>query len=156
MAAKLGNSVLGQFGMMGRIGDSVRKKAGYAYYAYSSLSSSIGPGSWTVSAGVDPLNLEKAIKLILTEIDRFIQEPVSAEELQDSQSSYIGKLPLSLESNTGVAGSLLNIERHQLGLDYFRRYEDIILEVTPQDALEIARKYLHPDRLAISTAGPEI
>ncbi len=156
MAAKLGNSVLGQFGMMGRIGDSVRKKAGYAYYAYSSISSSIGPGSWTVSAGVDPLNLEKAIKLILTEIDRFIQEPVSAQELQDSQSSYIGKLPLSLESNTGVAGSLLNIERHQLGLDYFRRYEDIILEVTPQDALEIARKYLHPDRLAISTAGPEL
>jgi zinc protease len=30
MAASLGNSILGQFGMMGRIGDSVRKKSGLA------------------------------------------------------------------------------------------------------------------------------
>jgi len=59
LAAALGNSILGQFGMMGRIGEVVREKAGLAYYAYSSLSSGIGPGSWVVAAGVAPQNLQK-------------------------------------------------------------------------------------------------
>ena len=44
MAASLGNSVLGQFGMGGRIGDAVREKAGLAYYAYSSVSAGHRPG----------------------------------------------------------------------------------------------------------------
>src|SRR5574341_2061437 len=61
MAASLGNSILGQFGMMGRIGDSVREKSGLAYYAYSNLSVGLGPGAWTVSAGVNPANVEKEI-----------------------------------------------------------------------------------------------
>jgi len=153
--ARLGNSVLGQFGMMGRIGESVRNKAGYAYYAYSSLSSSLGPGAWTVSAGVDPDNLDHALELIIEELERFVSEPVEEEELQDSQSSMIGKLPLALESNAGVAGALLTIERHHLGLDYFQRFEETISQVSREMALETAQKYLDPTRLAISTAGPE-
>lgn len=152
--ALLGNSILGQFGMMGRIGESVRNKAGLAYYAYSSLSSSIGPGPWTVSAGVDPKNVEKALQLITEEIKKFFTDPVTTEELKDVQSSYIGKLPLSLESNAGVAGALLTIERNQLGLDYFQQYEKLVSEITPESILKSARKYLDPEKLAISTAGP--
>jgi zinc protease len=152
--ALLGNSILGQFGMMGRIGESVRNKAGLAYYAYSSLSSGIGPGPWTVSAGVDPKNVEKALQLITEEIKKFVTDPVTAEELKDVQSNYIGKLPLSLESNAGVAGALLTIERHQLGLDYFQQYEKLVSAITPESILKSALKYLDPDKLAISTAGP--
>jgi zinc protease len=154
--ALLGNSILGQFGLMGRVGESVRNKAGLAYYAYSSLSSSIGPGPWTVAAGVDPANQEKAIALIIDEIKKFVSEPVSDEELKDVQSNYIGKLPLSLESNSGVAGALLNIERHGLGLDYYQNFEKMIRAITPGVILEAARTYLDPDKLAISTAGPEL
>src|SRR5690606_11584028 len=68
MAAALGNNILGQFGMMGRIGDVVREKAGLAYYAYSSRSAGLGPGSWEVSAGVNPKNVEKASELIVSEL----------------------------------------------------------------------------------------
>ncbi len=150
----IGNSILGQFGMMGRIGESVRAKAGLAYYAYSSLSSSIGPGPWTVSAGVDPKNVDQALELITEEIKRFITDPVSEEELADVQSSYIGKLPLSLESNGGVANALITIERHQLGLDYFQQYETMVSDVSRESILEAARIYLDPDKLAVSTAGP--
>ena len=72
----------------------------------------------------------------------------------DVQSSYIGKLPLSLESNGGVANALLTIERHQLGLDYFQHYEKMVSGVTQESILEAARMYLDPDKLVISTAGP--
>lgn len=153
LAASLGNSVLGQFGMMGRIGDVVREQSGLAYYAYSSLSAGIGPGSWEVSAGVNNTNVDKAINLIRNEIHLFVTEGVSAEELSDSQANFIGRLPLSLESNMGVANALINIERYDLGLDYYRRYSDQVRNVTPEQVAEAARKYLNPDKLAIATAG---
>jgi zinc protease len=154
IADTLGNSALGQFGLGGRIGNVVREKSGLAYYASSNLNAGIGPGSWTVSAGVNPANVQKARDLICREIALFVEKGVSPEELADSQSNFIGRLPLSLESNSGVASALLNIERYELGLDYFRHYPDMVRAITPEEVLAAVRKFLDPDRLAIAIAGP--
>ena len=154
LAASLGNNILGQFGMYGRIGDVVRERNGLAYYAYSSLSGGLGPGPWYVDAGVDPGNVDKTIALIRTEIERITSEPVTPEELADSQANYIGRLPLSLESNSGVAAAVLNLERYELGLDYYWRYPELVSAVTPEQILQTAQEFLHPDRLAVSVAGP--
>ncbi len=154
LAASIGNNILGQFGMMGRIGKSVREKAGLAYYAASGLSGGPGPGPWSISAGVDPENVEKAIELILQEVARFTTEPVSDEELSDVQANFIGRLPLSLESNSGVAAALIRLERYQLGLDYYQRYPDLVRAVNAEQILEVAQKYLNVNHLAIAVAGP--
>jgi zinc protease len=156
MAAALGNSILGQFGMYGRIGESVRERSGLAYYAYSSLSGGIGPGPWYAAAGVDPANVEQASELMMAEIRRFTAEPVSIDELADSQAQFIGRLPLSLESNGGVASALLSLERFELGLDHYQRYPDIVQAITPVEVLETAQRYLVPERFAIVAAGPDL
>jgi zinc protease len=140
--------------MMGRIGEAVREKAGLAYYAYSSLSGGMGPGPWYVSAGVDPENVERALELIHQEIARFCETPVSPEELSDSQSNFIGRLPLSLETNSGMASAILNLERYELGLDYYQRYADLVRAVTREEVLETGRRYLSPERLGVGIAGP--
>ena len=154
LAAALGNSVLGRFGLMGRIGDSVRERAGLAYYAYSSLNGGIGPGPWQVAAGVNPANVERALDLCIQELARFAAEPVTAEELADVQANFVGRLPLQLEANEGVAGALLHIERHGLGLDYYQRYPTLVAEVTRQRIQAVAGRYLDPERLAVAVAGP--
>jgi zinc protease len=153
LTASLGNNILGQFGMKGRIGDAVREKAGLAYDASTSLNAWIDGGSWEVSAGVNPANLQKAIDLILQELRHFIEEPVTASELADSQANYIGRLPLSLESNAGVANSILNLERFDLGLDYLQRYADLITIISREAILDVSRRYIHPDNLVIVSAG---
>ncbi len=154
LAAALGNSILGQFGMMGRIGKAVREQSGLAYYAYSQLNAGLGPGSWSVSAGVNPGNVKKAIEIIVAELERFVRGGVSRDELSDAQSNFVGRLPLSLESNAGVAGALLSIERYGLGLDYYQRYASLVQGVRRPAVLEAARKYIDPKRLVIATAGP--
>jgi zinc protease len=156
LAASVGNHILGQFGMMGRIGEVVREQAGLAYHAGTSLNAMLAAGSWEISAGVNPVNLERAIDLIRKEVDRFVREPVTAQELQDTQDNYIGRLPLSLESNGGVANSLLNLERFQLGLDYYRRLPQMIREITTAQVLEAAKSYLHPENLLVVSSGPEL
>jgi zinc protease len=156
LPASLGNNILGQFGMMGRIGDVVREQAGLAYYASTSLNSWIASGSWEVSAGVNPANLQRAIDLIRQELRRYATEPVTSEELSDSQANFIGRLPLSLESNHGVANALLNLERFQLGLDYYQRYPEMVQNVTPLQILEVARHYLASENYIIVSAGPEM
>ncbi len=152
-AAKLGNCILGQFGMMGRIGKIVRDDNGLAYYAGSNLNSSQLGGSWEVSAGVNPKNKKKAIDLIASELKQFVELPVFPEELEDVKSYFTGRLPLDMESNAGVAYHLLNIERYDLGLDYYREYEGLIRSITIENVLEAARKYIDPGRLLIVTAG---
>ncbi len=131
----------------------VREQSGLAYYASSSLSAGIGPGAWDVSAGVNPRNIPKARDLIIREIAHFVEKGVTPEELADSQSNFIGRLPLSLESNAGVVNALLNIERFDLGLDYYRDYAGMVRKVNPESVQEVASKYLHPDKLAIAIAG---
>jgi zinc protease len=154
LPAALGNNILGVFGMMGRVGEAVREEAGLAYYAYSSLSGGMGPGPWYISAGVDPKNVDQALDLINQEVDRFTSQPVTPEELSDSQSNFIGRLPLSLESNSGMASAILNLERYDLGLDYYRRYPDLIRAVTSEAILAAARRYWVSDRLGVGVAGP--
>jgi predicted Zn-dependent peptidase len=39
-------------------------------------------------------------------------------------------------------------------LDYYRRYEGLVNEVTAEDVLTTARKFIDPDKLAIAVAGP--
>lgn len=153
-AANLANAVLGQFGMMGRIGQSVREELGLAYYAGSSLDGGLGPGPWSVSAGVNPVNVDLAIERIIDELRRIVAEPVSAEDLDDVQSYYTGHLPLQLESNEGIAGTLVNIETYGLGLDYLINYRATIRALTRDDLLKAARHYLNPDALVIAVAGP--
>jgi zinc protease len=156
LAASIGNNIFGQFGMMGRIGDVVREQAGLAYHASASLNAMLAAGSWEVSAGVNPSNLERAIALIQREVERFSSEPVTAQELLDTQDNYIGRLPLTLESNGGVANALLNLERFQLGLDYYHRLPGMIRSVTADQVLEVARSYLRPENLAVVSSGPEL
>ncbi len=155
-AANLANSILGVFGMYGRIGTVVREQNGMAYYSFSRLDGGLGPGPWRVVAGVDPANVYRAIDVIQGEIRRLVREPVSEDELADNKANFIGRLPLQLESNEGVAGSILSMERYQLGLDYLRRYADLVNAITVDDVLAAARHYLNPDVFALAVAGPEL
>lgn len=154
--ASLANNILGRFGMYGRIGDVVRQQAGLAYYAYSTIVGGHGPGPWQVTAGVNPDNLERAVELIRGEMRKLIRHAPGVEELADNQTNFIGRLPLQLESNEGVAGAIVNAERHGLGLDYYQRYPGLVAAATPQHILDVSRRFIDPDNLAIGSAGPEV
>ncbi|MEE9513228.1 MAG: pitrilysin family protein [Anaerolineales bacterium] len=155
LAAAMGNSILGRFGLMGRIGEAVRVSAGLAYYAYSAISGGPGPGPWQVVAGVNPKDENRAIEIVQKEIKRFTARRVSEEELFENKANFIGRLPMQLESNEGVAGAISHIERYGLGLDYYQRYQNLIAGITREQVLAVGKRYLDPERLAVVISGPD-
>lgn len=152
--AAVGNTILGRFGMMGRLGENVREKQGLAYYAYSALDAGEGPGPWMAIAGVSPGAVERTIESIVHEIERLRDEPVTEEELTDSQAFMTGIVPLRLETNQGVADTLLDIERFELGLDYLDRYPDLIDQVTADQIRAAAEQFLLPNAYVVGISGP--
>lgn len=153
--ASMMNTILGVFGMMGRIGQSVREEQGLAYYAGSSLGGGLGPGAWSASAGVAPENVEQAIASIRDEIRRIQDEPVSAAELADCQAYRTGSLPVSLESNGALVDVIGDMEFYGLGLNYLHEYIERVNAITTADVQAAAQKYLSADDLVVVVAGPE-
>ncbi len=151
--AKLMNTILGVFGMMGRIGENVREKRGLAYYAYSHLQGGLGPSPWYASAGVAPDKQDEAVQAILDEIARIQNEMVPEEELADSQAYITGSMPVGLETNGGLVNVLTDMEYYELGLDYLQQYPDLIWEITPERVQMAAQKYLSVEQIAVAVAG---
>jgi len=154
MAVNVANTLLGRFGMGGRLGDSVREKQGLAYYVYSSAEAGMDAGPWLAAAGVAPQAVDQTVRSILAEIKRLQDEPVPAEELADTQAYITGLLPLQLETNAGVANVISNMEWYKLGLDYLLGYSDAVWQVTPADVQRVAQQYLDPEVYVLATAGP--
>jgi zinc protease len=148
------NTILGVFGLMGRLGEKVRDEQGLAYYSYSRVGGGPGPGPWRVIAGVNPANVEPAIASIRAEIRRICEELVGEEELTDNRAFITGSLPLRLETNEGVARAILDMERYSLGLDYLQRYQGLIDDITAERVRAVAQRWLDPDAYALAVAGP--
>jgi len=154
LEAALCNVILGQFGLYGRLGEIIREKQGLAYYCYSYLDNRVGPGAWQVVAGLHPTNIDRTIESVRLELSRLQEEIVDAEEFANNKVYVTGSLPLHLETNGGIASNVLNMEFHDLGLDYLAQYADRINRITPEEIQAIARKYFDPDAYTLAVAGP--
>lgn len=153
-ALSMADLILGGLGLFGRLGTSVRDRQGLAYYVYSDVDATLGPAPWEVRAGVNPTNVERAIESILAEVHRLRTQPVDLDELADGKSYLTGVLPLSVETNGGVARILQSIETFDLGLDYLDRYPGIINGLTLDQVHQAAERYFSTDQIVVVTAGP--
>ncbi|GAB4108632.1 MAG: hypothetical protein OHK0022_60340 [Roseiflexaceae bacterium] len=153
-AASVANMILGRIGLGGRLGENVREQQGLAYYCGSSIEADLGAGPWAAIAGVNSANVERALAAILHEIELFCAEGPTEQELSDARDYMTGSLVLGLETNDGIAGTLLGIERYGLGRDYIARYPQIIRSISAEQIVGVANKYLSTENYAVAVAGP--
>ncbi|MEX1018013.1 MAG: pitrilysin family protein, partial [Litorilinea sp.] len=155
-AVRVANTILGQFGLMGRLGEMLREEMGIAYYVSSQYEATRGLGTWSASVGTNPEHVPAAAAAIVAEFHRLGHEVVDDAELEDAQAYMTGVLPLALETNAGVASTLLTMEWQQLGMDYLLHYPDLINQVTAADVQRVAQTYLCDAPLWLAVAGPAI
>lgn len=153
--ASMANTVLGVFGMMGRLGQRVREEQGLAYSIYSQLHGGLGPSPWTIGTGVAPEKVDLAIASILSEVGKIQNEPIPKEELADSQAYRSGSLTVGLETNDGLASVITDMEVYQLGDDFLQTLPEKLRSLTPETVQAAANKYLSTEEIVISIAGPD-
>lgn len=148
------NNVLGQYALGGRLGDRIREREGMAYYVFTAFDPNIGEGPLVIRAGVNAGNVERTIAAIDEELRTVRVDGLTARELAESKQYLIGSMPRMLETNAGIAGFLHACEHFGLGLDYDRRLPGLVGAVTLEEANELARRFLDPERATITVAGP--
>ncbi len=143
-------------GFTDRLSSRLRDREGLAYSVSANITSSAReePGAFTCYIGTDPRNFAKVKGMFLEELNRLRDEKPSAQEVEDAKKYLLGSLPFQLTTNEQIAGQLLQVERYQLGFDYFDRYRKAVAAVTPEEVQEVARKYLDPRRMVLVVTGP--
>ncbi|MCY3748386.1 MAG: pitrilysin family protein [Chloroflexi bacterium] len=155
-ATIVANFILGQLGLGGRIGSNVRDTQGLAYHASSYAVPGLTRQPWSIRAGINPANVDRAIEASLHEARQLAEAPPDAEELQLSKQALIGSLPLRLERNDGIANMLLTMERYGLGLDHLGAYPGLIDSVSADDVREVTAAVMSDPAYTLVTAGPQL
>jgi len=145
-------SVLGG-GFSGRLFQNLREKHGWTYGAYASGAYQRDLGYFAASTEVRNAVTDSAIVEILAEMRRIRSEPIGEEELKLQREYLAGNYLLSLERAEQNAARLQNIEFYGLPADYYKTYAQKVSRVTPEKALELAKKYIEVSDLAIVVVG---
>jgi len=145
-------SVLGG-GFSGRLFQNLREKHGWTYGAYASGVYQRYLGYFAASTEVRNAVTDSAITEILAEMRRICSEPINEEELKLQREYLAGNYLLSLERAEQNATRLQNIEFYGLPADYYKTYAQRVSRVTPEKALELAKKYIEVNDLAIVVVG---
>jgi predicted Zn-dependent peptidase len=149
------NSLLGR-GMSSRLFKEVRERRGLAYSVGSSVSRYSDSGVLSVSAGVSPENVGEAVRVILEELEKLVQERVGDDELAKARDYSVGSFRLSLESSMALgqrAGESLlalgEIESIEIVVENLRA-------IDADDLIRVAQRLLRRDKVALSVVGPEV
>ncbi len=149
------NYILGRGGFASRLNNEVRAKRGLAYAITSFFETGKYSGSFQVVLQTKNESAKEACDLIVKEVERIREEPVSDGELEGAKKYLIGSFPMRLDTQAKIAGFITQVEYYGLGLDYDHRYGSLIGSVTKEDVLRVAKAYLHPERLIAVSVGKE-
>ncbi|MBL9080145.1 MAG: insulinase family protein [Planctomycetes bacterium] len=142
-------------GFTSRCSRKLRDEQGLCYAVSAGITPSAGeePGTFTAYIGTSPEHRQRAIDGFLAEIRRIRSEPVSAQELQDVKDYLTGSFVFALERNSNLAAYAIRARRFALGFDFLHRYPDLVRSITAEQVREAAERHLHPDLLAVVSAG---
>lgn len=152
-AAYVANYILGGGGFRSRLMEEVREKRGLAYSAYSYLYPTEQAPIWLGGVGTDNTRVAESIQIVRAEVARMAERGIDAAELEDAKTYLTGSFPLRLTSNDQIAGMLVGIQVHDLGLDYIDRRNDYVDAVTIEDVRRVAARLYDPEALLVVVVG---
>ena len=152
-AVSVANYILGGGGFASRLMQVIRDEMGLAYSIFSSFSVNKEPGQFKVEVQTENKSAGIVIKEILKQINKMTTVYVSDDELKNAKAYLTGSFPRRLETSRKIANFLAAVEFYNLGDDYSKKYSDYINEVTKEDVLRVAKKYLDTENYILVIVG---
>lgn len=155
-ALEVMNEILGGSGFNSRITRVVRSNEGLAYSAGSGIGFGVYyPGRFRAGFQSKSRSVPFATKLVLDEIRRIREAPVTEEELGVVKSNLIATFPSSFESPAESMGIFAADEYTKRDPAFWATYRDRIKAVTAADVQRVARQHLVPEKLAVLVVGSQ-
>ena len=103
------------------------------------------PLEWTASSARHNIAREDALYAIA--------HAVGSEELEMVKNYIIGSQALQIETPGQVASFVRTVALYDLPADYYQRFPAEVRALTADALLEIARRYMNPERMVAVVAG---
>jgi zinc protease len=152
-AAYVLNYILGGGGFSSRLMDDIREKRGLTYGIGTGLSVQEHFWRWTGSASTKNESASEVVKLIKEDIGRLGAEGPTEKEVADAKAYLTGAYPLGFDSNTKIAGNLMQVREDDLGVDYIAKRNSLIEGVTLADLKRVAAQYMKPEAYTFVEVG---
>ena len=150
---KLLSVILGE-NMSSRLFQKLREQHGLCYSVQTGVMSLADSGLFSISAGLDPSKLEKALKTTLSELEKICHKKPGQQEVRRAKDYTIGQTLMGLESTSNqmmwMGESILGYKKILDPADIERK----LMAVTPEAIQEVASLCLNPKNLGISVIGP--
>jgi predicted Zn-dependent peptidase len=153
VAARMMNAILGG-SMSSRLFISVRERQGLCYSVSSGLDMASDVGSMIIFTGTDPAKARTAVASIVEEMEIFLRDGVTVEELHKARAMLKGRYVLDREDSMAqaylAAAELLYRGRVSDREEQF----SLIDSITPGDIASAAERYLKPAEMRAALVGP--
>lgn len=146
--------ILGQ-GDSSRLNQVVRLEKKLVNYIGCSLFSARDPGFLAVSGSLPPGKITPVLKEIKNVIQELQKSGPTQDELEKAIVNMQSEQFYGLETVEGLARKFGHFEHVFSDYNHFKKYIAQVLKLQPKDIQAVAKKYLQPSRLVVSSLTPE-
>ena len=141
------SNMLGGPAMSSRLNLALRERNGLVYTVESNCTTYTDTGVWTVYYGCDAADRARCRRLVLRELDKLTQHPLSQRTLDAARHQMKGQIGISYDNfenlAIGMAKRFLHYGSTLSRQELFARLDAI----TPEDLLATAQAVFSPERL---------
>lgn len=123
-----------------RIFEEVRTKRNLSYAPSAGMAARLANQGFIYVTSVNP---DSAVKVMLSELKKIQDDPVSAKDLRDRIAIFLTGYNLSRETNESQGEFLAFHEMAGMGWQAAAQFVDRVRSVTAADIQEVAKKYFH-------------
>ena len=152
-ALLVGNHILGGGGFTARLTEEVREKRGLTYGIYSSFAPGLHAGAFTISLQTRPDQAQQALDILRAELQRFVADGPTAQELQAAKDNLVGGFALRIDTNRKLLDNVANIAWNDLPLDYLATWTAQVQRVSAADIRQAFARTLQPQSMATVVLG---
>lgn len=152
----VGNHVLGGGGMVSRLFEEIREKRGLSYSAYSYFSPMRFNGPFLASLQTRSDQVDEALSVLMENINKFIEEGPTEEELTASKKNITGGYALRIDSNSKILSYVVVIAYYGLPLNYLDTFNANVEAVTIEQIKDAFKRRLTPDKLITVMVGTPV
>ena len=135
-----------------RINMNLRESKGYTYGARSGFSAGVRPGPFAATGGIHTQYTKESVVEFMKELNAIL-DGVTDKELEFAKNALAQGLALRYESTMARMQLLNDIGKYGFPDDYLQKRLKQLDALTVDDLKALAKKHLHPDKMAILVVG---